>query len=133
MLVCNLLFTGKWMRGARTIRCVVIEISEGGATVRAETSQVPDNLYLIFGRFDVVVGSIVVQRDRGLLHLCFVKQLKPDFVNQLARLTSPFSTLESLNPKAVSGGENLRTVSDAMSGQWRSTRQHGPNKHSKTT
>ena len=134
MLFCNLLFTGKWMRGARTIRCLILEISEGGATIRAEKSQVPDHLYLIFGRFDVVVGSIVVQRDRGLLHLCFVKQLRPDFVNRLARMTSPFSTLESLNPKAISGGENLRTAPPMLSApngaQQGSTDQ--TSKHSKT-
>jgi hypothetical protein len=79
--------------------CLVLEISESGVTGRAEMSQVPDHLYLILSRFDVVVGSIVVQRDRGLLHLCFVKKLKPDSVNRLARMTSPFFTLESLDPK----------------------------------
>jgi hypothetical protein len=135
MLFCNLLFTGKWMRGARTIRCLVLEISEGGATVRAEKSQVPDHLYLIFGRFDVVVGSIVVQQDQGLLHLCFVKQLKPDFVNRLARMTSPFSTLESLDPKTISAGENLRPTACPMPSVPNGAQQGSmdqTSKHSKT-
>jgi hypothetical protein len=107
-LFCNLLFTGKWMRKAQIIRCLIIEISEGGAAVRIGKSQVPDHLYLVIGSFDVVVGSIVVQRDPGLLHLCFVKQLRPDFVNRLARMNSPFSTLESLIPKTISVSENVQ-------------------------
>ncbi len=107
-LFCNLLFTGKWMRKAQIIRCLVIEISEGGATVRTGKSHVPDHLYLVIGSFDVVVGSIVVQRDPGLLHLCFVKHLRPDFVNRLARMSSPFSTLESLTPKTISADDNVR-------------------------
>jgi hypothetical protein len=107
-LFCNLLFTGKWMRKAQIIRCLLLEISEGGATVRTGRSQVPDHIYLVFGRFDVVVGSVVIQRDPGLLHLCFVKQLRPDFVNRLARLSSPFSTLESLSPMTISAGENVQ-------------------------
>ncbi|MBW0368007.1 hypothetical protein [Ensifer adhaerens] len=100
-LFCNLLFTGKWMRKAQIVRCLVVEISEGGATVRIGKSLVPDHAYLVFGRFDVVIGSIVVQRDPGHLHLCFVKQLRPDFVNRLARMSSPFSTLESLNLETI--------------------------------
>jgi hypothetical protein len=107
-LFCNLLFAGKWMRKAQVIQCLIVEISEGGATVRIGKSQVPDHLYLIFGRFDVVVGSIVVQRDPGFLHICFVKQLRPDFVNRLARMNSPFSTLESLNPGTISASDNVQ-------------------------
>jgi hypothetical protein len=106
-LFCNLLFTGQWMRKMQVVRCLVLEISEGGAAVRIGRSQVPDHLYLVFGRFDVVIGGIVVQRDPGLLHLCFVKQLRPDFVNRLARLSSPFSTLESLGPATISSSENM--------------------------
>ncbi|MGZ2381577.1 hypothetical protein HB775_02520 [Rhizobium leguminosarum bv. trifolii] len=113
-LFCTLLFTGKWMRGARVVRCLVTEISEGGATVLAEKAQVPDHLYLVFGRFDVVVGSIVVERDRGVLQLSFVRQLKPDFVNRLARMASPFSSLESLNPKTISDGENVKRARRLM-------------------
>ena len=107
-LFCNLLVTGKWIRKAQVIRCLVIEISEGGATVRIGKSQVPDHLYLAIGGFDVLVGSLVVRRDPGLLHLCFVKELKPDFVNRLARLTSPFATLESLDPRPISGSDNVQ-------------------------
>lgn len=109
-LFCNLLFTGKWMRKAQIIRCLIVEISEGGATVRIGKSQIPDHVYLVLGRFDVVIGSIVVQRDPGLLHLCFVKQLRPDFVNRLARMSSPFSTLESLSPKTISVSENVQPM-----------------------
>lgn len=105
-LLCNLLFTGKWMRKSRVIRCLVVDISEGGATVRIGKSQVPDHVYLVFGRFDVVVGSMVVERTPGAVHLCFVKQLSPRFVNRLARMTSPFSTLESLSPMTISASEN---------------------------
>lgn len=65
-LFCNLLFTGKWMRKTQITRCIIVEISEGGATVRIGKSEIPDNLYLVLGRFDVVVGSIVVQRDPGV-------------------------------------------------------------------
>lgn len=97
-LFCNLLFTGKWMRKAQIVRCLVVEISEGGATVRIGKSLIPDHTYLVFGKFDVVVGSIVVQRDPGHLHLCFVKPLRPDFVNRLAHVNSPFATLERLDP-----------------------------------
>ncbi|CAN7500147.1 hypothetical protein [Neorhizobium sp. LjRoot104] len=107
-LFCNLLFTGKWMRKAQIVRCLIVEISEGGATVRIEKSQVPDHLYLVFGRFDLVIGSIVVQRDPGFLHLCFVKQLRPEFVNRLARKSSPFSTLESHSPATISTSENVQ-------------------------
>ena len=89
-LFCNLLFTGQWMRKAQIVRCLVVEISEGGATVRIGKSQVPDHLYLVIGRFDILVGSIVVQRDPGHLHICFLKELRPDVVNRLARMTSPF-------------------------------------------
>ncbi|MBL0370909.1 hypothetical protein JJB09_02600 [Rhizobium sp. KVB221] len=113
-LFCNLLFTGKWMRDARIIRCLIVEISEGGATVRIGNSQVPDHLYLVLGRFDVVVGSIVVQRDPGHLHLCFVRQLNPAFVNRLARMTSPFSTLESLTPKTILESENVQPAPRPM-------------------
>ena len=104
-LFCNLLFTGQWMRKAQIIRCLVVEISEGGATVRIGKSQVPDHVYLVIGSFDVLVGSIVVQRDPGHLHLCFLKELRPDFVNRLARMTSPFATLESLGIRTISAGE----------------------------
>ena len=107
-LFCNLLFTGKWMRKAQTVRCLVVEISEGGATVRIGKSQVPDHLYLVIGRFDVLVGSIVVQRDPGQLQLCFLKELTPDLVNRLARMTSPFATLESLGRSTISGLENVQ-------------------------
>lgn len=107
-LFCDLLFTGQWMRKAQIVRCLVIEISEGGATVRVGKSQVPDHLYLVIGRSDVLVGSIVVERKPGHLHLCFLKQLRPDFVNRLSRMTSPFSTLESLGPTAISGGDNVQ-------------------------
>lgn len=100
-LFCNLLFTGKWMRKTQIVRCLVVEISEGEATVRIGKSLIPDHAYLVFGKFDVVVGSIVVQRDPGHLHLCFVKQLRPDFVNRLAHMSSPFATLESLNPRTI--------------------------------
>lgn len=101
-LFCNLLFTGKWMRKAQIMSCLIVEISEGGATLRIGKSQAPDHLYLVIGQFDVVVGSIVIQREPGLLHLCFVKQLRPDFVNRLARLSSAFSTLESHCPMTIS-------------------------------
>ena len=74
-LFCNLLFTGQWMRKA----------------------QIPDHLYLVIGHVDVLVGSIIVHRDPGHLHLCFLKELSPGFVNRLARMTSPFATLESLD------------------------------------
>lgn len=107
-LFCTLLFAAKWMRKAQTIRCLVLEISEGGATVRIGKAEIPNFVYLVFGRFDVVVGSIVVQRDPGHLHLCFLKQLRPDFVNRLSRVTSPFATLESLDPITISGGENTQ-------------------------
>jgi hypothetical protein len=107
-LFCNLLFTGQWMRKAQIVRCLVIEISEGGATVRVGKSQVPDHLYLVIGSFDVLVGSIVVQRQPGHLHLCFLKQLRPDFVNRLARMTSPFATLESLGATTISAGDNVQ-------------------------
>jgi hypothetical protein len=107
-LFCNLLFTGQWMRDTRILRCLIVEISEGGATVRIGNSQVPDHLYLVLGRFDVVVGSIVVQRDPGYLHLCFVRELKPAFVNRLARMTSPFATLESLTPKTILESANVQ-------------------------
>lgn len=109
-LFCNLLFTGQWMRKAQIVRCLVVEISEGGATVRIGKSQVPDHLYLVIGSFDVLVGSIVVQRDPGHLHLCFLKELKPDFVNRLARMTSPFATLESLGTRTISGNENVQPM-----------------------
>lgn len=109
-LFCNLLFTGKWMRKAQIVRCLIVEISEGGATVRIGKSQVPDHLYLVIGSFDVLVGSIVVQRDPGHLHLCFVKQLRPDFVNWLSRVSSPFSTLESLGPRTISVSENVQPM-----------------------
>ncbi|SOC47016.1 hypothetical protein SAMN05892877_12615 [Rhizobium subbaraonis] len=109
-LFCNLLFTGKWMRQTQIVRCLVVEISEGGATVRIGKSQIPDHAYLVFGRFDVVVGSIVVQRDPGHLHLCFVKELRPDFVNRLARMSSPFSTLESLSRRTISVSENVQPM-----------------------
>lgn len=107
-LFCTLLYAGKWMRKAQTIRCLVLEISEGGATVRIGKSEIPDFVYLVFGRFDIVVGSIVVQRDPGHLHLCFIKQLRPDFVNRLSRISSPFATLESLSPITISGCENVQ-------------------------
>ncbi|MBB5662718.1 hypothetical protein GGI64_000160 [Rhizobium leguminosarum] len=68
----------------------------------------PDHLYLVLGRFDMVVGSIVVQREPGLLHLCFVKPLSPDVVNRLARMSYPFSTLESLSPRTISARESVQ-------------------------
>jgi hypothetical protein len=89
------------MRKTQIVRCLVVEISEGEATVRIGKSLIPDHAYLVFGKFDVVVGSIVVQRDPGHLHLCFVKPLRPDFVNRLAHMSSPFATLESLNPRTI--------------------------------
>ena len=107
-LFCNLLFTAEGLRKAQIVRCLILEISEGGATVRIGKSEVPDQIYLVFGRFDVAVGSVVVQRDPGLLHLCFVKELKPDFVNRLARMTSPFATLESLGPRTILASENMQ-------------------------
>lgn len=109
-LFCNLMFTGQWMRKAQIVRCIVVEISEGGATVRIGKTQVPDHLYLVIGRFDILVGSIVVQREPGHLHLCFLKELKPDFVNRLARMTSPFATLESLGRSTISGPENTQPM-----------------------
>jgi hypothetical protein len=107
-LFCTLLFTGQWMRKTQNMRCLVFEISEGGASVRVGKAQVPDHLYFVIGKFDVVVGSIVIEREPGILHLRFVKQLKPDFVNQLARMTSPFATLESLSPRTISASENVQ-------------------------
>lgn len=107
-LFCNLLFTGQWMRKAQIVRCLVVEISEGGATVRIGKSQIPDHLYLVIGSFDVLIGSIVVRRDAGHLQLCFLKELKPDFVNRLARLRSPFATLESLSRAPISAGEDMQ-------------------------
>ncbi len=107
-LFCNLLYTGQWMRRAQIIRCLVVEISEGGATVRIGKAQIPDHLYLVIGRFDVLVGCIVVQRDPGHLQLCFLKELKPDFVNRLSRMTSPFATLESLGRAPISEGEDMQ-------------------------
>lgn len=107
-LFCNLLYTGQWMRGAQIIRCLVVEISEGGATVRIGKAQVPDHLYLVIGRFDVLVGCTVVQRNPGLLQLCFLKELTPDFVNRLSRMTSPFATLESLGRVPISAGQAMQ-------------------------
>lgn len=134
-LFCNLLFPGKWMRKAQIIRCLIVEISEGGATVRIGKSQVPDHIYLVFGRFDVVVGSVVIQRDPGLLHLCFVKQLRPDFVNRLARINSPFATLESLGPRTISANENVQPMLPPISSQPAGAQQGGLGRtprHSKT-
>tara|TARA_R110002012_G_scaffold18426_1_gene67707 strand:- start:4 stop:495 length:492 start_codon:yes stop_codon:yes gene_type:complete len=113
-LFCNLLFTGQWMRKAQIVRCLVVEISEGGATVRIGRSQVPDHLYLVIGSFDVLIGSIVVQRDTGHLQLCFLKQLKPDFVNRLSRMTSPFATLESLGRRPILAGEDTQPTLRAV-------------------
>lgn len=104
----NLLFTGKWMRKAQIIRCLIVEISEGGAVVRVGKSVVPDHAYLVLGRFDVVIGSVVVRREPGAVHLCFVKQLPTDLINRLARLSSPFSTLESLSPMTISEHVNAK-------------------------
>lgn len=109
-LFCNLLFTGQWMRKTQVVRCLVVEISEGGAIVQIGKSQVPNHLYLVIGSFDVIVGCIAVQRDPGQLHLCFLKELRPDFVNRLARLTSPFATLESLSRTTISGFENVQPI-----------------------
>ena len=106
-LFCNLLFTGQWLRGAQIIRCLVVEISEGGATLRIGKSQIPDQLYLVIGRFDVLIGSIVVHRDPGHLQLRFLKELRPDFVNRLSRMTSPFATLESLGRTPISACEDM--------------------------
>lgn len=114
-LFCNLLFTGQWMRKAQIVRCLVVEISEGGATVRIGKAQIPDHLYLVIGRFDVLVGSIIVHRDPGHLHLCFLKELSPGFVNRLARMTSPFATLESLDPTTISARENVQPMLPSMS------------------
>ncbi|MBB3318146.1 MULTISPECIES: hypothetical protein [unclassified Rhizobium] len=133
-LFCNLLFTGKWMRKTQIVRCLVMEISEGGATVRIGKSQIPDHLYLVFGRFDVLVGSIVVERDPGVLHLCFVKELRPDFVNRLARMNSSFSTLESLSPRTISVSENVLPMLRPMPAPPYDGEERGfgyPTKHSK--
>lgn len=107
-LFCNLLFTRQWMRKAQIVRCLIVEISEGGATVRIDRSQIPDHLYLVIGSFDILIGSIVVRRDAGLLQLCFLKELTPGFVNRLARLTSPFATLESLGRAPIFAGEDVQ-------------------------
>jgi hypothetical protein len=133
-LFCNLLFTGKWMRKAQIVRCLIVEISEGGATVRIGKSLIPDHVYLVFGRFDVVVGSIVVQRDPGHLHLCFMKQLRPDFVNRLARMNSPSSALESLSPTTISESEHVQPMLRPMPSPPYGAQERGlghPTRHSK--
>ncbi|CAN7753525.1 hypothetical protein [Rhizobium sp. LjRoot258] len=66
------------------------DISEGGASLRVGKSQVPDHVYLVLGSFDYVIGSVVVDRQGGTLHVCFVKELTPYFVNRLSRMRSPF-------------------------------------------
>ncbi|WP_425416891.1 hypothetical protein [Oricola indica] len=109
-LFCNLFFPGKWMRKTQAIRCLIVELSEGGAIVRIGKSQIPDQLYLVIGSFDVVIGSIVVQRGPGVLHLCFLRELRQDFVNRLARMDSPFSTLESLSPRTISASKNVQPM-----------------------
>jgi hypothetical protein len=113
-LLCHVLFTSKKLRKAQFVRCLVVEISEGDATVRIGASQVPDELYLVIGKFEVVVGCIVVQRDLGLLHLRFVKLLKPDLVDRLSRMNPPHSTLESLRPGPISVSENVRPMPHPM-------------------
>jgi hypothetical protein len=122
-LFCNLLFTGQWMRRAQIIRCLVVEISEGGATVRIGRSQIPDHLYLVIGSFDVLIGSIVVRRDAGHLQLCFLKELRPDFVNRLARLTSPFATLESLSRAPISTADETQLKLRPMPPELHSVRE----------
>ncbi|KSV66167.1 hypothetical protein N185_32910 [Sinorhizobium sp. GW3] len=122
------------MRKMQIVRCLVVEISEGGATVRIGKSLIPDHVYVVFGKFDVVVGSIVVHRDPGILHLCFVKQLRPDFVNRLARMSSPFSTLESLSPRTISVSENVQPLLRPMPSPLYGAKEKGlghPTKHSK--
>lgn len=89
-LFCSLLFTARWMRQAQIQRCLMTDISEGGASLRVGKSQVPDHVYLVLGSFDYVIGSVVVDRQGGTLHVCFVKELTPYFVNRLSRMRSPF-------------------------------------------
>lgn len=101
-LVCNLLFTTKGIRKPQLHRCLITEISEGGALLQVGKLAVPDHLYLVLGKFDFFIGSVVIERNRGSLHLCFVKELAPLFVNRLSRLTSPFATLESMRSKTMS-------------------------------
>lgn len=100
-LFCSLLFTTKWMRQAQIQRCLMTDISEGGASLRIGKSKVPDHIYLVLGSFDYVIGGVVVDRQGGTLHVSFVKELTPSFVNRLSRLRSPFATLESLTSKSI--------------------------------
>ena len=100
-LFCNLLFTAQWMRKAQLHRCLITEISEGGASLRIGKAVVPDHVYLVLGQFDFLIGSVVVGRDSGNVHLCFVKEQTPGFINRMSRLSSPFATLESLTGKTI--------------------------------
>jgi hypothetical protein len=122
-LFCNLLFTRQWMRKAQIVRCMVVEMSEGGATVRIGKSQVPNHVYLVIGKFDVLIRSIVVERNSGHRQLCFLKELQPDFVNRLARLTSPFSTLESLAASPISATEEKQAKLRPMPADPRNVRE----------
>ncbi|TYR30632.1 hypothetical protein FY036_18145 [Mesorhizobium microcysteis] len=113
-LLCHLLFTSKKLRKAQFARCLVVEISEGDATVRIGATQIPDELYLVIGKFEVVVGCIVVRRDLGLLHLRFVKLLKPELVDRLSRMKPRLPTLESPKPEPISASEGAQPMRRPM-------------------
>lgn len=107
-LFCHALFTSNKLRKTKFAPCLVVEISEGDATVRIGSPDVRDELYLVIGKFEVVIGCIVVKRDLGLLHLRFVKLLKPDLVDRLSRMNPPPSTLETQKPSPISAGKNAQ-------------------------
>lgn len=129
-LFCNMLFTGKGIRKPRIMRCFITEISEGGAIARVEKTQIPDHLYLVIGSFDVLIGCSVVRRDPGIVHLCFLKEMKSDFVDRLALMDSAYSTLESLSPRTISAGEyeqpRLRPVPPASNDVREGSLGHDP-------
>lgn len=100
-LLCNVLFTAKWVRNVKIHRCLMTDLSEGGASLRVGKVNLPDHIYVVLGKFDYVIGGVVVERGAGVIHVCFVKEQTPSFVNRLSRLNSPFATLESLTGKTI--------------------------------
>lgn len=96
-LLVRAAYLTRGLRQVATRTCHIVDISEGGAAVEvASEPALPTHFYIVFGDWEYLVGSVVVQRRPGVLHVQFPRGMPTKLVNRLARISDPMRTLTAM-------------------------------------
>lgn len=99
---CNFLarafFTANGFHGITEYIVTAQDISEGGIRLQTDSAaDIPRHFYLYVGQYQLGIGCAVVWRGEGQLRCEFIKDEQTRFVEFLAEVSDPGSTLVEIH------------------------------------